>query len=286
MLTSKLKDLRDFFHAQFCYHLFVTPVGAPIEKQYRKIAMLACEYLQNERTEVLEYLKPRPHVIHRFSQANPNAKKILILHGWMSRAAYMARLIRALHQKGYDIYALDFPAHGDAKGMQLPWTDAAKLVKEIINTKGPFYGIIGHSFGGSMVLSTLNIANRYNDWEIKHMPEKVILLASPTRLRTPLLPMARQFKLSKKGYLNLRKIFLKKTVIDLREIGFHHYVKGGNIPVLCVHGEDDIVIPPVDSLAFCQQYPHGMLSIMPGVDHVNILFDERVADKITVFLNN
>lgn len=56
----------------------------------------------------------------------------------MSRAAYMVRLIRLLHKEGYEVYAIDFPAHGEAKGIQLPWTDAIAIIKETINQFGIF----------------------------------------------------------------------------------------------------------------------------------------------------
>ena len=153
MVTNNFADMKDFLHAQFCYQLIITPMHLPVPKQYRIFARRACEYLDNERSELLHFETPRHHVVHRFSQiGNPHAKKVLIAHGWMSRAAYMARLIRALHKQGYDVYALDFPAHGEAKGAQLPWTDAVAILHQIINQSGPFYAVIGHSFGGSMLL--------------------------------------------------------------------------------------------------------------------------------------
>lgn len=286
MLLSKIKKLKDIFHAELCYHIFATPLGAPLDKKYRKIARLAREYVENERTEIIEFHTPRHHLIHRFAQPDKNSKKILILHGWMSRAAYMARLIRGLHKSGYDIYALDFPAHGEAKGMQLPWMDALHILKDIIDDNGPFYAAIGHSFGGASLISTLNLSTTFEEWSIKNHPEKVILLASPTKVRTPLLPLARYFKLSAKGYLHLRKIFYKKTVIDLRSLGTKQYIKSSNVPVLCIHGENDIVIPALDSVAFCKEYPHGTLAILPETDHVSILFNEQTEEKILDFLFN
>lgn len=286
MLINKIKELKDIFHAELCYHIFATPFGAPLEKKYRNIARLACEYLEKERTEIIKYQHPRHHVIHRFAQVKDNAKKILILHGWMSRAAYMARLIRVLHLAGFDVYAIDFPAHGEAKGVQLPWADAMKIVKTIIDNNGPFYGIIGHSFGGSVAISALNLSSQYEDWSLQNNPERMILLASPTRVRTPLLPLARYFKLSAKGYLHLRKVFYKKTIIDLRSFGFRHYIKSGNIPILCIHGENDIVVPPIDSVHFCQEYKHSKLSILPNVDHVSILFNDNVEKNILDFLRH
>ena len=284
-MANSLTNAKDFLHAQLCYQLFITPIYLPLPKQYRHFAQRACEYLESERSELIHYETPRHHVIHRFAQQdNPQAKKILITHGWMSRAAYMARLIHALHQQGFDVYALDFPAHGDAKGVQLPWIDAVAILKQTINHIGPFYAVIGHSFGGSMLLNTLNLAGQYPEWKLETQPERVVLLASPTRMRTPVSRLARQLKLTAKGYLLLRDVFCQQTIVDLKRLDFRHYISHAKTPFLCVHGEDDIAITPKESTIFCQHYPHASLSLLPGIDHINILMDERVEQTVCEFL--
>ena len=285
MIVNALSNVMNSLHAQFCYQLFITPIYMPLPKEYRHFARLACQTLETERTSKTHYTTPRHHVIHHFSQPeNPDAKKILITHGWMSRAAYMVRLIRALHKQGYQIYALDFPAHGEAKGLQLPWTDAVAVLRHILNHLGPFYAVIGHSFGGAMLLNTLNLANQDSAWQINNEPERVVLLASPTRMRTPVSRLARQLKLSKEGYLQLRSVFCQETILNLKQLNFLHYVSHAKTPFLCIHGKEDDAINPLESIVFCQHYPHASLSLLSGVDHINILFDERVPHAVGKFL--
>jgi len=285
MMPNSLNDIKNYLQAQFCYQLFITPLYMPIPQKYRHFAQRACEYLEGERTEAIHLETPRHHVIHHFKQKNnPHAKKILITHGWMSRAAYMVRLIKALHKQGFEVYALDFPAHGEAKGVQLPWVDAVAILRQTLNNLGPFYGVIGHSFGGSMLLNTLNLANQYPEWKINAEPEHVVLLASPTRMRTPVGRLARQFKLTAKGYLVLRQVFRDSAAIDLKRLDFRHYTSHANTPFLCVHGTEDVAIIPEESIIFCRKYPHASLSLLPNVDHVSILIDERVEDAVCQFL--
>ena len=287
MNANALTNIKDFLHAQFCYQLFITPIPFPIPKEYRRVAQRACEFLKNRRSGLIEFETPRHHVIHHFSQPdNPNAKKVLITHGWISRAAYMMRLIRSLHKQGYDVYALDFPAHGDAKGMQLPWTDAVTVLQHTINRLGPFYAVIGHSFGGSMLLNTLTLASQYPEWKLDTEPERVVLLASPTRMRIPVSIIARQLKLSAKGYLLLRDVFRQQAVIDLNRLHFRHYIADAKIPFLCIHGEEDKAIKPQESIIFCQRYPHASLVLLPGIDHMGILLDKRVEQAVGQFLIN
>ncbi|WP_058473066.1 alpha/beta hydrolase [Legionella quateirensis] len=288
MMTNSLTYIRDFIHAQLCYQLFITPIHFPLEKKYRDFAKMACEYVEGKRSEVIHKETPRHHVIHRFAPAkNPNGKKILISHGWMSRAAYMVRLIRHLHLQGYDVYALDFPAHGEARGLQLPWTDAIAILKETINQYGPFHGVIGHSFGGSMLLSTLNLAGQLPEWQLNSKPDRVVLIASPTQMRSPVNTIARRLKLSGTGYLQLRQLIRQQAEIDPKLIRLKYFTsQTPDTPFLCIHGKNDITVKPKESIIFCREYKNAHLSLLPDADHVSVLMDERVEQLVCDFLNS
>lgn len=280
-----LTRMRDLLQAKFCYHLFITPLPWPLEKEYRDFAFRACDFMTKKRSDMITVKTPRHHVIHHFSQPdNPNAPKVLITHGWMSRAAYMVRLIRALHREGYDVYALDFPAHGEAKGWQLPWFDAVQVLRETINKIGPFYAVIGHSFGGSMLLNTLNLSKQFPAWGLDHDPERVVMIASPVRMRVPVSKLARRLGLSKNGMLQLRDNFRSGDHPNIHHLNYQHFVKNNKTPVLCIHGNDDESIDPMESIIFCRRYAYASLTLLPGVDHVGVLIDERVERNVLDFL--
>jgi alpha-beta hydrolase superfamily lysophospholipase len=286
MITSSLAHIKDMLHALVCYQAFITPIHLPIEKEYRDFARRACEWVEGQRTEIIHQELPRHHVLHRFAPLkNPKEKKILIAHGWISRAAYMVRLIKALHQQGYEVYALDFPAHGEAKGLQLPWIDAVSIIKETINQHGPFYGIIGHSFGGSMLLNALNLAGQFPEWRLETKPERAVLIASPTQMRNPVNHFAKKLKLSGHAYLLLRHFIQDHAKINLQLINLRHFAaQTPDIPFLCIHGEEDKTISPQQSIVFCQAYQHADLRLLPAADHVSVLMDKRVEHLVSSFL--
>lgn len=286
MQTNSIIALYDYLHAKLCYEVFITPLHLPIEKEYRDFANRAIEYFAAKRSRIYSLDFPRHHVIHHFEQAkNPVAPKILLAHGWMSRAAYMSRLVRTLHNQGFQIYAIDFPAHGEAKGMQLAWTDAVAILRQTINNFGPFYGVIGHSFGGSMLLNTLNLGSKFPEWKLQSEPERVVLMASPTRMRIPVSKLARRFKLSGRGFLYLRELFRQSASTDLKNLDLKYYTEHSTTPFLCIHGEADHSILPTESALFCEHYPYASLVLLPGVDHVSVLIDERVEEKVSQFLH-
>lgn len=286
MVTDSITYLRDFLHAQLCYQLFITPIHLPIEKKYRNFAKMACEFMENKRSEIIHQEYPRHHVIHHFIPThNCNNKKVLIAHGWISRAAYMIKLIKALHQQGYEVYAVDFPAHGESKGIQLPWTDAVAILREIMNQYGPFYGVIGHSFGGSMLLNTLNLSGQCSEWQLDNKPERAVMIASPTHMRYPVTCIARRFKLSGHGYLQLRQLIREQAEIDLNLIRLRHFTtQTPDTHFLCIHGEQDSTIDPKESVLFCKQYKNAHLALLPEADHVSVLIDERVEQLVCNFL--
>lgn len=286
MINASLAHIRDILHAKFCYQLFITPIHLPIEKEYRDFARLACELLEDKRTEVIQEEYPRHHVLHHFvPQKNANGKKILITHGWVSRAAYMVRLSNTLHQQGYEVYAIDFPAHGEAKGLQLPWMDAVAIIQSTLNKYGPFHGVVGHSFGGSMLLNTLNIAGQLRDWKLDCKPERAILIASPTQMRNPIRHAAKRLKLSSSGYLHFRQLLQDQANINLNLIRLHHFVsQAPNIPFLCIHGELDKTVSPRESIRFCRKYQNADLRILPDANHISVLMDERVENLVCDFL--
>lgn len=285
MLINSLKEMRDFLHAKLCYQLFITPLPMRLESEYQDFAERACELVSKHRSELIVCDEPRHHVIHHFAQPdNPQAKKILITHGWMSRAAYMIRLIRSLHQEGYAVYALDFPAHGEAKGLRLPWTDAVKILRQTLNKFGPFYGVIGHSFGGSMLLNTLNLAMQLPEWQLDSEPQKVVLIASPTRMRTPATKLARWLGLNASSYLTFFDFVRQNSSPSIDLLNFRHFTTRSTVPVLCIHGSEDKTILPIESILFCQRYPHASLTLLPDLDHVDVLIDKRVETVVSHFM--
>lgn len=285
MMTNSLAALKDLVHAQLCYQLFITPLHLPIEKKYRDFARMACEFIEVKRSEVIHQEYPRHHVIHRFKPNHlDNGKKILITHGWLSRAAYMVRVIRALHREGYDVYAIDFPAHGEAKGLQLPWTDASAVIRHVLNEYGPFYGALGHSFGGSMLLNTLNLAGQMKDWQLNTSLEAAVLIASPIQMRNPVNSLARKFKLSGHGYLYLRQLFRQQTEIDPSFLRLRNFTtQNPRTPFLCIHGKQDESISPKESIVFCNEYKNASLCLLDEADHLSVLVDKRVEQEVCQF---
>ncbi len=67
-------------------------------------------------------------VAHRFA-ARPCehfAGRVLVVHGWGSRAAYLSALTEGLVAAGHEVVALDLPGHGSSRGRTLTLPTAVR----------------------------------------------------------------------------------------------------------------------------------------------------------------
>lgn len=138
-----------------------------------------------------------------------------------------------------------------------------------------------------MLLNTLNLAGQLPEWQLHNKPERAVLIASPTHMRSPVNSIARRFKLTGHGYLQLRQLIRQQAEIDINLIRLRHFtMQNPDTSFLCIHGEQDSTIDPRESVNFCQQYKNANLSLLPDADHVSVLMDERVEKLVCDFLDS
>lgn len=109
----------------------------------------------------------------------PEAPRVLVVHGWGSRAEYLARLATGLHQSGAEVVLLDLPGHGRSSGRQLNLRIAAEAICAIQERLGFFDVAIGHSFGGAAVMTAIG---GVFPGTCRFEPGRVVLLAAPSHI--------------------------------------------------------------------------------------------------------
>ena len=101
----------------------------------------------------------------------PNGKKLLLVHGWESRATQMYGLVPPLLELGYEVFALDMPGHGQSSGR---YSNAWLFTQTILlaqETFGEFDTVVAHSMGGGATSYALNRGLKAN---------KLVLIAAPS----------------------------------------------------------------------------------------------------------
>ncbi len=127
------------------------------------------------------------HTVHRFAASNPSgdAKKLLLLHGFLDAGGTWDLVAQALAKAGYDVYAPDLRGFG--KSERVPpggyyhfadyIADVDGLATAIAGRSGGWLGVVGHSMGGT--IASLFAGTR---------PERVAKLAILEGLGPPIEP--------------------------------------------------------------------------------------------------
>ncbi len=126
--------------AESAFELFCTP--------YNKSKKQATAIFND--AEPLQF-KLDNHIIKGFRWNHPQAKKVLIAHGFSSCTYNFDKYISAFIKKGYEVLAFDAPAHGQSSGKTVNAVQYADVIRKISELYGPVDYYMGHSFGGIAV---------------------------------------------------------------------------------------------------------------------------------------
>ncbi|MEM1180055.1 MAG: alpha/beta hydrolase [Acidobacteriota bacterium] len=77
----------------------------------------------------------------------PSAPKVLLVHGWESRAGRLAQWVEPLRGAGFEVLAFDAPAHGASEGSLTNPMEFAILIADLESRFGPLHGLVAHSMG-------------------------------------------------------------------------------------------------------------------------------------------
>jgi len=141
--------------------LFSTPLKGKIKEE-------EFDFLNTAFKEELKY-QDFPIMTYRWLG---KGKTVLLVHGWESNAARWKPLIENLKLQGFNIIALDAPAHGKSGSKRFNAILYAEFIN-IVSKKFNPHIIIGHSVGG---MATVFYQHKYQNSEV----EKLVLLGAPS----------------------------------------------------------------------------------------------------------
>lgn len=200
--------------------------------------------------------------------------RILALHGWEGRAAQFRGLGERLAARGYQLIALDAPAHGRSPGEEANPLVFADAAVEAASELGPLHAVVGHSMGGAAVLLAQARGLRAG---------RSVTIAAPAALPDVLRRLARAFGLP----LRASRAFIAQmerhagepaAALDVERLAAQ--LRG---PLLLVHDRDDAVVPFGDGERIALA-TGGELVATRGLGHRQVLREAGVLDRITLFL--
>jgi pimeloyl-ACP methyl ester carboxylesterase len=197
--------------------------------------------------------------------------KVLAMHGWEGRATQWGPLAELLVRAGFELIAIDAPAHGRSPGRRAHVAGFAEALLDADEQLGPFEAVVGHSMGAAAVTIALNRGLR---------ARRAVLIAGPAHLDVVLQRFTRHLGLSEPATQAFDHQLETIVGQPASELGMPELAASLRQPALIIHSRDDREIPFIDAETIARAWPHGQLLAVDGVGHRRILRSELVLDVV------
>lgn len=230
-------------------------------------------------------------------------KTVIILQGWGTKLEYYDSIAALLKEK-YRVLQFDFPGFGGSDEPKEPWgvSEYTDMFVELIGKLGiNKASLIGHSFGGRVILKLAGIKNTGFE------AEKILLVDSAGILPKKTFAQKfkiRQYKLLKKIYANKVIYFLFPEIVDewKSRQGSEDYRNASQIMRAClvktvnedltenlsliknetliVWGEKDDSTPLSDARLMNERIEDSGLVVIPGAGHFSYLERQDIFNPV------
>ncbi len=284
MYNLNMKNRFSYLKSNIAYTLFNTPIRMPaLSIDEFKMIREAKQRFDKLNPDTIAITSFRNYVVHRFENRKAS-KKALVVHGWSSKSVYMIKFIEILLDLGFEVDAVDLPAHGASKGFQVSWNDSIKTVLDVQRKLGDYDFALGHSLGGAAILASISLANYLPDLEEFFYAKKIAVVAAPCRMMTIVNHFSEHLNLDEEQKDIFEKKIKEITGIDLSVLDGRTLYEAfpTEIDFLCAHGTDDKIIPYSDSEYFSKldRVQHLKLE---GEGHIHILKNEVLLETLKSF---
>lgn len=252
------------YAADKAMYLFTTPRGGRInEAQF--------DFLQTAYQEELKY-ENDPIMTYRWLGTK---QTVLLTHGWESNSARWKPLILELKKKGFNVIALDAPAHGKSGGRAFN----AILYAEFINVVAKRFSpdiIIGHSVGG---MASAFFQHKYQVDKVK----KIILLGAPSEFQDVMKRYTDMLGYNHRIISQIEHTIIERFGLPPNAFSTAKFLATIKSEGLIIHDQDDRIIPYNDALLLKNSFKNSQLITTKGLGHS--LTDTSVAEHIYAFID-
>ncbi|THV24940.1 alpha/beta hydrolase [Peteryoungia ipomoeae] len=217
-------------------------------------------------------------------EANPEGAappRVLIVHGWGSRAEYLAELALNLNAAGAEVVILDLPGHGASSGRRLDLHVATEAIVAADRHFGGFDGVVGHSFGGASVMMALG--GVFNG-VARLRTRRVVVIGSPSNLNDVIVGFAKVVGVGERSLASMGERVFKLVGKRLEDLDAVTVAQQEQTPLLVVHAEDDKEVSPQHAHRYAGASPHVRHLWANGHGHRRIVSAAEVIEAVKTFL--
>jgi len=203
--------------------------------------------------------------------------RVLLVHGWGSRAARFRVLAPALVEAGFQVISYDHPAHGASPGQQTSLVEVTAVLLEVAAQKAPLHAAVGHSLGGAAVAAA----------QARGLELNRAVLIAPFSARPDFLEQfARLVRLPDRARDRMRRNIEARFGMRFEDLYIPPRVRGLSTPALIVHDRGDLEIPFAEAEAIAAAWPGARLVATEGLGHHAIVRDPGVAARVAGFVRD
>lgn len=253
------------YAANKALHLFSKPRKGKLTPKHEA-------FLNSAHKEVLQY----DDLNIATYQWKGDKATILLAHGWESNSARWKRKIETFTAEGFNVVALDAPAHGASGSKQFN----ALLYSEFINVVAKKYDpqiVIGHSVGG---MALVFYQQKYQLDSI----QKMVLLGAPSEFEDILKNYIKLLGYNKKIEKGLSRVIINRFGAKPTEFSTSKFAKDIVAEGLIIHDTKDPIIPFNDAKLIKSNFKNSTLISTKGLGHS--LNNSKVTKSIVDFIKS
>ncbi len=201
---------------------------------------------------------------------------VFILHGWEGRSLQLGKYIHSLIKLGYQVVAIDLPAHGGSTGKTSNIVDFKTAIKKVSLNYNKISVIIAHSFGA--VAATLAVNEGVN-------VNKLVLFCPPPCPYSIVKRYTRFFKIPKNVadiMLQTQPEIMQMNWDDISLFTVCRDLQFSN--ALLIYDTEDNEVDISDAKKLSSIWKGTELLITSGFGHYKILREKSVLNNVVNFL--
>ena len=211
------------------------------------------------------------------------APRVILAHGWESRAARLSQWVDPLLEQGYEVVAYDAPAHGASEGRRSTPLLFARTLRAVVDHLGPARAIVGHSLGAYSSLMAASVGEWIDQEDLD--VDRIVAVAGAESGREAMAMFCR--------ILGLGPDFLP-LILDsaaeqaggrsMADFDARRIWTRRSIPTLWLHAPEDEEVAFEGAEAVAATCPHVQLEAVPGLGHHRIVRDPGIIQRGVEFL--
>ena len=212
-------------------------------------------------------------------------RKVLLVHGWGSRASHLNLLARTLSGAGFHVFTFDAPAHSSEKTPLKTTSNMFEFGRSIATVArylGDIHAVIGHSLGAIAALFTVTGWMKLEPYRVD--PGKLVLISSPTNVQEVIATFSRTVRLTEQEKSLLRIGLEDEFDFRVEDYSVEKAIDAMQTDVQIIHDEEDKEVPVANAYRFRELLPNAAVTLTSGLGHQKILLNRAVGKTISNFL--